>query len=70
MLEPRPGAIPWTKVGFALTAGWMLAVVAITGSDVTHPLFGYIFNVPIVAWIAALLVARLVKAWRQRNPGN
>ena len=58
--------IPWTNIGYVLTAAWMVVVLAITGGDVTHPFFDYIFSVPLVLWIAALVGARLGKAWRGR----
>ncbi len=50
----------WQRIGYTATAAWMLAVLVITGSDVTHPLFDYIFVVPLAGWILGLLVARLV----------
>ena len=63
--EPGPPGFPWTKVAYGLTAAWMIAVIAITGNNVTHPLFDYIFTVPLAAWIGGLVVARLVKARRK-----
>ena len=59
--EGRDG-IPWSKIGFALTAVWMMVVLAVTGGRVTHPFFDYIFSVPLVCWIAALIVGRLIAA--------
>ena len=58
--------IPWTKIGYILTAAWMVVMLAITGGDVIHPFFDYIFSVPLGLWIAALVGARLWKAWRGR----
>ena len=58
--------VPWSKVGFGLTAVWMMVVLAITGARVTHPLFDYIFSVPLVCWIAGLIVGRLLEARRGR----
>ena len=57
--------IPWTKVGYGLTALWMLIVLGVTGNDVTHPFFNYIFAVPLAVWIGALVLGRLWKNWRK-----
>ena len=60
------GGMPWNKVGFGLTAVWMIIVLAVTGGRVTHPFFDYIFSVPLVCWITALIVSRLIAARRGR----
>ncbi len=52
---------PWVKAGYWLTAGWMAVVLGVTGGNVGHPLFSYIFSVPLGVWAAALVAARLVK---------
>lgn len=39
----------------------MLAVLALTGGNSRHPLFDYIFAVPLAAWILGLIVAALIK---------
>ena len=56
---------PWNKIGFGLTAVWMVVVLAVTGGRVTHPFFDYIFSVPLVCWIVALIVGRLIAARRR-----
>ena len=55
----RPGRRRWRTVGFYLTAAWLLFVVAVSGGDGSHPLFDYIFIVPLAGWIAAVLVDRI-----------
>jgi hypothetical protein len=44
----------------------MFVVLAVTGGRVTHPFFDYIFSVPLVCWIVALIVGRLMAARRGR----
>ncbi len=65
--DSHTGIATRTKVGFGLTAAWMLAIVLITGNDVAHPLFDYIFSVPIAVWIAVLLIERLFKIWQVKS---
>ena len=64
---PREGAPLWRNrrlwhpIGYAFTGLWMLGVLAITGGNSRHPLFDYIFVVPLAAWILGLVVAYLIK---------
>ncbi len=58
--------IPWIKVGYGLTALWMLVVLWITGNDVAHPLYNYIFGVPLAAWAGVVAVNHILKTWRRR----
>ena len=55
-----------TKVGYGLTAVWMLGVLAYTEGDTRHPVFDLIFIVPLGAWIVCLTAARLVRRFRNR----
>ena len=55
----HPGRSRWRTVGFYLTAAWLLLVAAVSGGDRSHPLFDYIFIVPLAGWIAAVLVNRI-----------
>ena len=48
----------WTGIGYAASAAWMLGIVIATGNDTSHPLFQYIFIVPLAGWILGLLAAR------------
>ena len=58
--------IPWSKVGYGLTAAWMVFVLIVTKNDVGHPLFNYIFRVPLVVWVTGLVIAHLVKRLGRR----
>ena len=58
----------WHRIGYALTAAWMVYVIYATGKDVEHPLFAYIFVVPLAGWIAGLVVASLIKRRRRAPP--
>lgn len=62
----RPETFKWQTVGMYLTAIWMFCVVAYTNADRQHPLFDYIFSVPLLGWIAAVLVNRRIE--RKRRP--
>jgi hypothetical protein len=64
MMPEGTGDISWNKIGFALTAVWMVVVLAITSGRVTHPFFDYIFSVPLVSWTIALIVGRFLAARR------
>ncbi|MBO6806195.1 hypothetical protein [Thalassospira sp.] len=47
-------------VGYVLTAGWVGFILAASGGDSSHPLFDYIFIVPLAGWIIGMLIARVV----------
>jgi hypothetical protein len=47
-------------MGYLLTAGWVGFILAASGGDSSHPLFDYIFIVPLVGWIIGMLVARVI----------
>lgn len=46
--------------GYILTAAWVGFVLAVSGGDSNHPLFDYIFIVPLAGWIIGMLVARFI----------
>lgn len=54
----------WRGVGYALTAAWMIGILVVTDSDPAHPWFDYIFVVPLVGWIVAVGIGRLIAARR------
>jgi hypothetical protein len=58
----------WYPVGYTATGLWMLGVLVVTGGDSRHPLFDYIFIVPLAAWLVGVLAAALVK--RRFGRGN
>jgi len=47
-------------MGYLLTAGWVGIILAASGGDSSHPLFDYIFIVPLAGWIIGMLVARVI----------
>ena len=60
----------WVKVGYALTALWMVVVLYVTGGRADHPFFATIFLVPIGGWIVTVVGRRLWRAWRDRGRGR
>ncbi len=66
--RPRPPAREtWTRIGYAATAAWMLAVIVATSGDPGHPWFDYIFIVPLACWIVGAVVARVFAALKARR---
>ena len=68
--ERFPEGIPWRsrqfwhRIGYALTALWMICILIIAKNDVLHPLFDYFFSVPLAGWILGLIAARIVsRVW-------
>ncbi|RCK26526.1 hypothetical protein TH8_07290 [Thalassospira profundimaris] len=47
-------------MGYLLTAGWVGFILAASGGDTAHPLFDYIFVVPLAGWIIGMIVARII----------
>ncbi len=47
-------------MGYLLTAGWVGFILAASGGDTNHPLFDYIFVVPLAGWIIGMIVARII----------
>ncbi|MCW5700794.1 MAG: hypothetical protein KIT00_13245 [Rhodospirillales bacterium] len=58
----------WTKVGYGLTAAWMVFVVVWTDNDPSHPFFNFIFAVPLAGWITVVAVVKLVGFIKSRDP--
>ncbi len=50
------------RIGYALTAAWMVLILVISGGDPGSPWFDLIFIVPLGGWIVAVTVLRL-RAW-------
>jgi hypothetical protein len=48
----------WQAVGIVATGIWLSFVAMSTDFDPAHPLFDYIFIVPIAGWLVILLVTR------------
>jgi hypothetical protein len=51
----------WQGVGYFASAAWMVYVLAVSGGDVEHKLFDYIFIVPIGMWAVGLAVAWAIR---------
>lgn len=60
----------WQPVGYAATALWMAAILAITGEDVHHPLFDLLFSVPLAGWIAGIAAAWIVNRLWPEKPSS
>ncbi len=60
----------WHPIGYTFTGLWMLGVLLVTGGNSRHPLFDYIFIVPLAAWIGGVIVAMLVKRRLGPRHGN
>ena len=54
----------WMIVGYIGSAAWMAFVLVRTGGNVEDPFFELIFVVPLAAWIAGLVLARIIRALR------
>ncbi|MDJ0950302.1 MAG: hypothetical protein QNJ94_15425 [Alphaproteobacteria bacterium] len=66
-IDWRSGKV-WQRIGYTASAAWMIFVVVATGNDVTHPLFNFIFIVPLAGWIIGIAVAKLIA--RRRPPDS
>jgi len=53
----------WIRIGYALSAIWMVGVLLVSGGNPKHPVFEYIFIVPLAGWIVGLVIGRFV--WRK-----
>ena len=51
----------WVGIGYFASAAWMLFVVVKTGGNAGHPLFDYIFIVPIGMWAVGLALAWMIR---------
>lgn len=58
----------WHRIGYILSAIWVGGVLYVTDGNVRHPLFNYIFIVPLVGWVVGLLIARLFSRRKQTPP--
>jgi hypothetical protein len=63
---PRAGRA-WVVVGWVLSALWVAFVLAYSRGDPRHPLFEFIFVVPLAGWIAAFVVTRVWRTVRERK---
>lgn len=58
----------WHLAGVILTALWLTGVAIRTGGDPEHPLFTFIFIVPLVGWLILLGLTHLIE--RQGGTGE
>ncbi len=65
----RPGRHIWPTVCMYLTAIWLFAVVAITNGDQAHPLYEYIYIVPLAVWLAAIAFNKIKQRRDARSSG-
>ncbi|KZB51286.1 hypothetical protein AUP42_17695 [Thalassospira lucentensis] len=49
-------------MGYLLTAAWVGYILAISGGDTTHPMFDYIFVVPLAFWIGGMIIAKILRS--------
>ncbi|MFI4987136.1 MAG: hypothetical protein ACHQF3_06830 [Alphaproteobacteria bacterium] len=60
----------WLRIGYTATAIWMVAILAITREDTSHPLFQHIFAVPLVGWIIGTIAGKLIaRRWPEKGAG-
>jgi hypothetical protein len=57
----------WIKLGYAATALWMAGIIVLTDGNTRHPLFRYIFIVPLAGWVVVFVVEQAVKRLRGRD---
>lgn len=57
-----PNGVYFKIMGYLLTAGWVGFILAVSGGDSAHPMFDYIFVVPLVGWIIGMIVARIIRS--------
>jgi len=57
---------PWIQIAYAVTAAWMLLVLAVTTADPGHPFSEYIFRVPLAVWIGDAVIAWIVRVQGRR----
>jgi len=60
----------WHLAGLILTAAWLTYVAIRTGGDPSHPLFNFIFIVPLVAWLLLVLLGHLLQRWLGGGDGD
>ena len=58
-------ATTWRRAGWIATVLWVIYVYETTKGDPAHPLFNYIFLVPLSLWLFFILARRLM---RERAP--
>lgn len=57
----------WSKIGYGVSALWMIGVLFYTKGDTRHSFFQYIFIVPLAGWVLALAINFAIKWLRRRS---
>ncbi len=58
----------WVRAGWVATALWMIYVWEESKFDPEHPLYNYIFLVPLAGWTVALIAERILRGKRPKPP--
>ena len=65
-IDPK-SPVFWSRLGYVVSAAWMIGILVLTGGDTRHPMFEYIFIVPLVGWVLGLLIGGAIKRARGRS---
>jgi hypothetical protein len=57
----------WIRIGYVLSAIWMVGVLIVSDGRASHPAFDYIFIVPLAGWILGLVIARVIRRGPDRS---
>jgi hypothetical protein len=60
--------LTWHRIGYILSALWVGGILVATGGNVRHPLFDYIFIVPLAGWAVGLTIGHLLGRARKTPP--
>ena len=60
----------WHLLAMILTVVWLTYVGLKTGGDPQHPLFQYIFLVPLIAWLVLILAWKAVESRQKKREGD
>ncbi|SLN47777.1 hypothetical protein [Oceanibacterium hippocampi] len=50
----------WSRVALIGTVLWLTYVTMETGGDLHHPLFDYVFIVPLALWIGVVIIKQVI----------
>ena len=62
------GRTTWVRMGWVATALWVIYVFEESKFDKAHPLFNYIFLVPLAGWTLALIAELILRGKRPKSP--
>ena len=58
----------WLRVGWITTFVWLVYVYETTGGETSHPLWNYIFIVPLAGWFGVMIVGRILRGRARPGP--